>query len=295
MFTKLEQRSWIKIEVGRGGSTQECFQRLHEAYGSALVRQGCCSGQPHVENSTVQLLASLLDADHQWTVHELAVEVWVCHKTVLHILHNILGYCKLAVHWIPHEISEVQQWHYYAVAQVLLDWYQREGYDFLRRICHYGQNLGSLMWTKLEMPIKWMELSRFSSSKESVPYTMCCEGDVHCGVWHWRGNTAPCCTSNADGKCCLLLHVPAAPPSSSAQEKMMTIGSTELHHSSWQCKESHCCCHGPLVPLVMGDSGTSTLLTWYDYIQHLVIQNTIILHDNARSHTAAVTDLLCCW
>ena len=26
-----------------------------------------------------------------------------------------------------------------------------------------------------------------------------------------------------------------------------------------------------------------------------VVKNSIILHDNARSHTAAVTDLLCCW
>ena len=26
---------------------------------------------------------------------------------------------------------------------------------------------------------------------------MWCEGDVHCGVWHWWGNTAPCCTSKA--------------------------------------------------------------------------------------------------
>ena len=51
-----------------------------------------------------------------------------------------------------------------------------------------------------------------------------------------------------------------------------------------------------LVLLVMRDSGTSTLLTWYDYIQHLLVQNPIILHDNARSHTTtAVMDLLCCW
>ena len=46
----------------------------------------------------------------------------------------------------------------------------------------YGWNLGSLIWTKLEMPIRWMETSWFSSSKENVPYTMCCDGDVHCGV-----------------------------------------------------------------------------------------------------------------
>ena len=68
---------------------------------------------------------------------------------------------------------------------------------------------------------------------------MCCEGDVHCGVWHWWGNTAPRCTSKADGKRCLLLHVPAAPPSSSAQEKTTTPGDTEPHHSSWKCKKSH--------------------------------------------------------
>ena len=31
MFTKLEQRSWIKIEVARSHNTQECFQGLREA------------------------------------------------------------------------------------------------------------------------------------------------------------------------------------------------------------------------------------------------------------------------
>ena len=34
-FTKLEQRSWIKIEVARGRSTQECFHGLYEARGDA--------------------------------------------------------------------------------------------------------------------------------------------------------------------------------------------------------------------------------------------------------------------
>ena len=33
MFLKLEQRSWIKIEVARCRSTQECFQVLREACG----------------------------------------------------------------------------------------------------------------------------------------------------------------------------------------------------------------------------------------------------------------------
>ena len=63
---------------------------------------------------------------------------------------------------------------------------------------------------------------------------------------------APRCTSKADVKRCLLLHVPAAPPSSSAQEKTTILGGTEPHHSSWQCKESHrYCCQGRLAPLAM--------------------------------------------
>ena len=42
-------------------------------------------------------------------------------------------------------------------------------------------------------------------------------------------------------------------------EKTTTLGGTEPIHSSWQCKESHRCCYGPLVPLAMGDCGTSTV------------------------------------
>ena len=37
MFTKLDQRSWIKIEVARGHSTQECFQGLREACDNAAL------------------------------------------------------------------------------------------------------------------------------------------------------------------------------------------------------------------------------------------------------------------
>ena len=48
------------------------------------------------------------------------------------------------------------------------------------------------------------------------------------------------------------------------QEKTTTFGSPEPPHSSWQCKESHHCCHRPLAPLAMGDTGTSTILTLYE-------------------------------
>ena len=92
------------------------------------------------------------------------------------------------------------------------------------------------------MLIKWMETSRFSSSKESALYIMCCEGDVLCGIWHWWGNNAPHCTSKADGKRCLLLQPQAAPPSSSDLGENDDTWWYRTPNSSWQCKESHRCC-----------------------------------------------------
>ena len=45
MFTILEQRLWIKIEVARGHSTQECFQELREVLGGI---------QPHYSSRKCQ-------------------------------------------------------------------------------------------------------------------------------------------------------------------------------------------------------------------------------------------------
>ena len=80
MFTKLEQRSWIKIEVARGRSTHEYFHGLGEACGDSALSYRTVvrwvkvfwsgqirTGSPQVKNNTVQLLASLLDAGHRWT------------------------------------------------------------------------------------------------------------------------------------------------------------------------------------------------------------------------------------
>ncbi|KAJ4438021.1 hypothetical protein ANN_13960 [Periplaneta americana] len=63
--------------------------------GRDAVQDNLRTGRSRVEDNTVQLLASLLGADRRWTARELAAEVRVCHKTVLHILQDILGYRKI--------------------------------------------------------------------------------------------------------------------------------------------------------------------------------------------------------
>ena len=61
-----------------------------------------------MENITIQLLAFLLHADCRWTACELVAEVEVCNKTVFHILHDILYYCKVVypMGGSPDELSE---------------------------------------------------------------------------------------------------------------------------------------------------------------------------------------------
>ena len=88
-----------------------------------MAKQRC---HTYVENNTVQLL---LDAERRWTACELVEEVRLCFKTLPHSLHDIVVTAKLQLH----EISKMQQWHRYAIGKALLDRYQREGEDFLRR------------------------------------------------------------------------------------------------------------------------------------------------------------------
>ena len=73
--------------------------------GRDAVQDNLRTGGPHVEKNTVQLFASMLDADRRWTARQWAEEMGVCQKTMLHILHDILGYRKVAARCIPHGIS----------------------------------------------------------------------------------------------------------------------------------------------------------------------------------------------
>ena len=135
----------------------KAFQESRDA-----IQDNLRTGQSHVEDKTVQLLASLLDADHLWPARELAAEVWVCHKTVLHILHDILGYCK------PHRPRTGSKGNVTTSLDKLSLW-TKPGLAHTKRTWNINQMNGSI-------PVILFQ--------KSAPYTMCCEGDVHCGVWH---------------------------------------------------------------------------------------------------------------
>ena len=109
MFTKLEQRSWLKIEAGRGKTARECYRGLVAVCGTAALpyrtvarwvkafragRQNVTDqprpGRPSATEAQVSSVAKLLETDRWWTIRELACETRLSHMTVLHILKERL-------------------------------------------------------------------------------------------------------------------------------------------------------------------------------------------------------------
>ena len=185
MFTKLEQRSWIEIEVARGRSTQECFQVLREAQWHDGFK---CSGKARMSFRTTSVQDDPRREQHSsspcfpvgcWSPMEWA---WVSS-----------GSRSMSQNCVPHaaRFSELPQtcivfnipWNFQdaAMAPVCSDTKPvgplpkgRWRLSWTNR--RYGRNLGSLIRTTLKTPIKWMEASRFSSSKKWALY------DV---LWRW--------------------------------------------------------------------------------------------------------------
>jgi len=132
MFTKPEQRSWLKIEAGRGKTARECYRGLVEVCGTAALpyrtvarwvqafhagRQNATdqprAGRPSATEAQVSSMAKLLETDRWWTIRELACETGLSHTTVLHILKERLHMRKIASRWIPHSLTEIQKWQRY--------------------------------------------------------------------------------------------------------------------------------------------------------------------------------------
>ena len=110
----------------------------------------------------------------------VAAEVGVCHKTVLHILHDILGYRKIAAHWVPHTLSEVQQWQ--VNNSIGLVEPVPEGRWWLRwKDRHSVRNLDSLVRTTFEATIKWMEASWLLIQRQCALHRVMWR---RCSLWH---------------------------------------------------------------------------------------------------------------
>jgi len=146
IFTKSEQRSWLKIEAGRGKTARECYRGLVEVCGTAALpyrtvarwvqafragRQNATDqpwpGRPCATEAQVSSVATLLQTDRWWTIRELACETRLSRTTVLHILKKCLHMRKITSRWVPHSLTEIQKWQQYKSARMHLECYKRKG------------------------------------------------------------------------------------------------------------------------------------------------------------------------
>ena len=103
-----------------------------------------------------------------------------------------------------HEISKVQQWHRYTVAQALLDRYQRDGNDFLGRIVAMDET-----WVRSYEPNLKRQSNEWKHRGCPLPKkmrpTQCAAKVMFIVVYDiYGGNMAPCCISKADSTRSLL-------------------------------------------------------------------------------------------
>ena len=227
------------IAIFHSGTMVKAFQEGRDA-----VQDNPSIGLPHIENSTVQLLPFLLDAECRWIVCELAVEIGVCHKTVLHILHDIDGVSNIGY---PMKFPRCNNGTTLQSHRPCWTSAKRKVMTFMDK---------SSLWTKLGLTHtnktsnvnQWMEASWFSLSKE-----------MHCT------------------QCAVKVMFIVA----------YNIDGVILHHAvllRQTVNAAYCCMflhHHHLRPVLRKKQ-------W-----HLVVQNSIILHDSARSHIAVAVQTSC--
>jgi hypothetical protein len=66
-------------------------------------------------------------------MHQSDVEVGISEFTFCHIIKDIIGMQKIASQWVQQHLIKKQEWHRYALANLHLEWYYKEGDAFL---CH---------------------------------------------------------------------------------------------------------------------------------------------------------------
>ncbi|PSN47788.1 hypothetical protein C0J52_08164 [Blattella germanica] len=118
MFTKQDQRSWLKIECARGRNARQCYEILQDVCGENALpyrtvarwvkafnegRQNVTdmprSGHPTVSEENVQNVNALVLADRNSTIRQLANDTRLAPSTVLKILKKHLQMRKIASRW----------------------------------------------------------------------------------------------------------------------------------------------------------------------------------------------------
>ena len=151
--TKEEIRSVIRFLVAEGINGNEIYQRLKAVYhciarsnvyewvqkfqsGMTSVKDAPRPGQAHcvVTPVTVARAEELVKQDRRMALDEIAANLGISHGSTHHIVHEVLGFNKVCVRWIPRLLTKEMKSQRETSAISLMSRFEAEEHAFLSRI-----------------------------------------------------------------------------------------------------------------------------------------------------------------
>ena len=132
--TREEQRSVIHFFGREGVNPSEIHRRMKMQYGDAclslqqvydwdrkfksgvsIVADAARSGRPHTAD-TPEMVAGVervLMENRHITLDDVVSELNISHGSAHHIIHNVLGFCKVSARWMPRQFTpELKELHF---------------------------------------------------------------------------------------------------------------------------------------------------------------------------------------
>ena len=94
------------------------------------------SGRPSTSTTDEKLeeARAIILADRRVTIEEIALQLGISQGTAYSLVHDILGFHKVAARWVPRHLTEEHKRNRQHICSSLLERYNREGDNFLNRI-----------------------------------------------------------------------------------------------------------------------------------------------------------------
>ena len=140
-----EQRVYCKIRAQLGFPPTEIHADLQEVYGNGALKYAtvckrvrCLDGRESIENApwvgrlvsiltekNVSTVKTFIEEDARYTVQEIEELSGIHSSSVLKILHERLGLCKICARWVPHLLTDEQKQSRVRLASQVIEKYDK--------------------------------------------------------------------------------------------------------------------------------------------------------------------------
>ena len=79
------------------------------------MADAACSGRPNTADAPEMVagVERMLRESRCITLDEVVSELNISHGSAHHIIHNMLGFCKVSARWVPRQLTpELKELHY---------------------------------------------------------------------------------------------------------------------------------------------------------------------------------------